>query len=91
MKCAKIIIGPLVLLAVTVIGMRAEAVNREYCLSNFTDTPERCLCGAKNDWQNQENKFSTHNIFQSFCAQLVSLLSLLLSDNEPECVIVFIL
>ena len=78
MKCAKIIIGPLVLLAVTVIGMRAEAVNREYCLSNDTGTPEICLCKASNDWHNQENKFSTLNLLRSSCAQEVSLLDYLI-------------
>ena len=71
MKCMKMITALLVLLVVTVISVSAEATNKEYCLSNFTATPERCLCNASNDWKDQENVYSAQKLLEKSCRQVI--------------------
>lgn len=66
MKCTKMILGLLALVALTMIDTSVEAANSEYCSLNFT-TPEKCLCKAKRKWQDQEDGRSTFNLLKKFC------------------------
>lgn len=80
MKCTKMIFGMLLLLAVTMTDMSAQEVNRtcpsvdtsaqevdrKYCSLNFT-TPERCLCGGKDDWQDEDDEYSTVELLRGPC------------------------
>ena len=67
MMCIKMIL--LALVAITMINMSVEAVNKEYCSLNFS-TPEKCLCKAKQEWQDQEDARSTFNVLKKFCIKV---------------------